>query len=73
LRNLLSSLLHKKVSERTTVREAQEHPWMRRMALRKGGDGAGLDDRGGGTRRGQPPPFKQVSVTAGEVNGAIVH
>eukprot|EP00752_Nemacystus_decipiens_P002991 g2775.t1 len=73
LRGLLSSLLHKRVSERITLREAQEHPWMRRMAPRRGDGDTGADDRGSASRRSQPPPFKQVSVTAGEVKGAIVH
>ena len=60
LRSLLSSLLHKKVSDRITVREAQEHQWMRRMAPRRGDGETGAEDRGSASRRSQPPPFKQV-------------
>ena len=59
LRSLLSALLHKSVSERATVREAQEHPWMLRMVPRRGD--AGFDERVG-ARPGPPVPFKQVRM-----------
>ena len=64
LRDLLSSLLHKRVSDRLTVREAQEHPWMERMAPRRGDGQAGGGAGGGGSasRPSQPPPFKQVCL-----------
>lgn len=57
LRNLLSLLLSKRVSDRITVQEAQEHPWMQRMAPKRGETGS---DEQEGTRRNHPPPFQQV-------------
>lgn len=61
LRDLLMALLKKSVSERISVREAQEHPWMTRMCPRKeDGNGDGED---AGQRRRAHPAVKKVSLS----------
>lgn len=61
LRDLLMSLLKKSVSERITVREAQEHPWMTRMCPRKDDSNGGGEDAG--QRRRAHPTVKKVSLS----------